>query len=142
MPQTPCPDVQPVAMRVPTPTKRPETMMTAQLLVRFVSAPPMKTTMNAGTATRPAINDSCSQARCRSDPSTKPPTRPEAPIIRPFTSKKSAAANPISPPPMRAQIQCIPLAVLDRVDRNFKITFSVVFGFGHLARPHIRLDRR
>jgi hypothetical protein len=96
MPQTPWPEVQPFASRVPRPTSSPATTTTARVRrdVGGQVGPDRQRQRRPAQITSPAMKGQTFGQRCPSpERSTSPPRMPLAPMIRPLTSRKSAAAQ-------------------------------------------------
>ena len=85
--ETPCPDVQPFAIRVPMPTNNPAAIKTKILLVAWVSTVPVKATIKVGIAKTPMTKAILSAAVARPEPSIRPPKIPPAPMTRPLINR-------------------------------------------------------
>ena len=108
MPQTPCPDVHPLASRVPMPTNNPAKINIITLVVALVLASTSKKKMYIlGANINPNKKTILSAADVHPDLSTKPPMMPLAPIILPLPNKYRLAASPITKPPTRPIIQSV-----------------------------------
>jgi hypothetical protein len=102
-PQAPCPDVQPPPSRVPKPTSRPATAVRVKLAGIFGGSTlkPAAPAMN-GTTTRPRMK---AMRHAPSRPPSKHPARmPLILAMRPRSSIRQVADNPISAPPISAEV--------------------------------------
>ena len=103
-PQTPCPLVQPLARRVPNPTRSPPATSVATFAsITGVDGSETGSARRNGAAIRPRI----ASARHRHSPAPPAdhpsPSRPEAPRMRPFSRMSHAAASPIKMPPAKSR---------------------------------------
>ena len=102
IPQTACPLVQPLPIRVPKPTRKPPvpSSQTGKPTLKGFSAGLVRCTKNAPLIMpiKKAIRQKSSE-RCGLN---KPPIMPLIPAMRPLNNNKIVAARPINNPPEKA----------------------------------------
>lgn len=101
-PQTPCPLVQPLAKRVPTPASKPAIISTILLDVTVMLGSRNKVCQSNGAINKPSKNAIRQKTSCLLG-DNNPPIMPEIPAILPFNTSNIATAMPINTPPAKAE---------------------------------------